>query len=123
MLMTPMVHFERGAVHRHVLDALFQFVVIDDAEGVEVLIVDAQGQHEVPPFPARHSLAPRHLVPGFQRNFGIGLPELAGIVNTVGQRHSRIKEFQGILHFLTLSRRAAHKRKKPHKEGFLQSDS
>ena len=121
MLVAPVVHLEHGTVHRLARYTLLQLVVIGDAEGVEVLVVDAQGQDEVPPLPARHLLAPRHLVTGTDAHGNIRCPELTGVVHAVGQRHTCVKEVQRILFLLaTPIGTGSHKSKEPHNEGSLQ---
>ena len=124
MLVTPVVHLEHSTVHRLVFDALAQLIIIDNAERVEVFVVDAQGKHEVTPFPARHLLAPRHFVAGSDGNGNICLPELPGIIHTVGEWHTRIEEVQRILLLCgTTVGAGCHKSKEPHNEGSLQYQS
>ena len=120
VLVTPMVHLEHGTVHRLALHAFLQLVVIDDAEGVEVLVVDTQRQDEVPPLSAGHLLAPRHLVAGLHSHLDVRLPELAGVVHAVGQRHVLVQEVQRLLLFTAAAGAGGHKNKEPHNEGSLQ---
>ena len=103
VLVAPMVHLQHGSIHRLASDAFLQLVVIDDAERVEVLVVDAQGQHKMPPLAARHLSAPRHFTAGFQGYSDVCLPELAGVIDAVGQRHSGIKEVERLLLLLLLA--------------------
>ena len=120
VLVAPVVDLEHSAVHRLALHALLQLVVVDDAEGVEVLVVDTQGQDEVPPLPAGDLRAPGHLAPGLQGDLDISLPEPARVVHAVGQRHVGVQEVQRLLLLAAAAGAGCHKNKEPHNEGSLQ---
>ena len=74
-----------------------QLAVEDHARGVEILIVHTDGQDEMFPFAVGNLLAPRHLLPCFQRGPHIGEIKGLVVVHLVGLAHVGIKKVEGLL--------------------------
>ena len=111
MLVAPMVNLQYGIVHIHVLNPILQFLVKNNTGRVQILVINTQRQDEMLPLTLGHLLAPRHLLAGLQRSTHVGLPELTGIINTIGQGHIGIKEVHSLLYLLLRGRVAScHKK-------------
>ena len=92
LLVTPVVHFEDGVIHRQPLDAGFEFIVKYPARIVETLVVDPHGQHEMPEQLVGDAPAPRHLLPDRQRTAHVFQIKIAQIVGNVPHGHIGIEK-------------------------------
>ena len=97
--MAPMVYLQDGIFHAHAMHALLQLAVEHAARGVECLIVDTYGQHEVAEEEVGHIFTPRHLLAGLETGTHILQVKLQRVVGDVGQRHIGIEEAQGLALF------------------------
>ena len=92
IFVAPMVHLQSSLAHRQSLHAILELFVARRAKRVEGFIVHAHGQHEVPPFPFGHVLAPGHLAAGAQGAGRLRGVVFGRVVRHVGARHIGIKE-------------------------------
>ena len=96
MLMAPMVDLEDGLLHAQPLDAVLQFVIIDDTEAVQVLVVDTNGEDEMAKLALRHLATPCHLLARLERLAHVGKEEVGRIIRLVGHRHVGIEKLQSL---------------------------
>ena len=96
MLMAPMVDLEDGLLHAQPLDAVLQFVIIDDTEAVQVLVVDTNGEDEMAKLALRHLATPYHLLARLERLAHVGKEEVGRIIRLVSHRHVGIEKLQSL---------------------------
>ena len=96
MLMAPMVDLEDGLLHAQPLDAVLQFVIIDDTEAVQILVVDTNGKDEMAKLALRHLATPYHLLTRLERLAHVGKEEVGRIIRLVGHRHVGIEKLQSL---------------------------
>ncbi len=92
LLVAPVVHLQDGVGHREAAHAVAQLVVEDEARAVEVLVVDAHGQHEVAVDHRGNPLAPGHLGPHALALAHVVAEIVAREVHGVAQRHVGVQE-------------------------------
>ena len=107
LLVTPVIHFQNGVVHRQPSNTRFETVVKYPARIVEVLVVHPHGKHEMPKQVVGNGTPPRHLLPGSQRAAHVFKVEAARIVGNISHGHVGIKEHHGFA-FLPRHRVAEH---------------
>ena len=87
-----MVDFQGRIMHRETIYACFQCVIIHRPEIVQSLVVYADRQDEVLEQLVVKLFSPRHLSPGLQRHFSIGLKKIFAIIALVSDAHVLVKE-------------------------------
>ena len=96
MLMAPMVDLEDSLLHAQSLHAVLQFVIIDDTETVQVLVVDTHGEDEMAKLAFRHLAAPSHLLARLERLAHVGKEEVGRIIRLISHRHVGIEKLQSL---------------------------
>ena len=104
LLVAPVVHFQDGVRHRQTLHAGLELAVEGHAGRVQVLVVHADGQHEVAELPFRH--LPAHLLADPERRPHLVQIVVGRIIRHVPERHVGIEELQRLFLGQGLRRRA-----------------
>ena len=92
-----MVYLQHRIVERKILHAVFQFLIKYHAALVQILVVDADGQHIVAENIFRNDFSPRHFAAGLERRTDILEIEIPAIIRDVADRHIGIQEGQRLL--------------------------
>ena len=120
LLMTPMVHFEYGIIHRQAFEARHQFIMEYHPRTVERLIVHPHRKDEMAEHLIGYRLPPSRFFARGERASDILQIKLAGIIGDITHRHIRIQEHQGIPLFGRKPFRINHLKEIPlGKQGFL----
>ncbi len=99
ILVAPVVHFQHGIVHGKPGHPLSQLFIADRPEGIEVLVVDAHRQHEMPPFPFRDRSSPWQFPAGSQGGFHLAQIKFGSIIRHVRPGHIGIQKLQSLALF------------------------
>ena len=94
LLVAPVIHFEDGICHGEILHAVFQLGIEDKARAVQLLVVNACREDEVPEKIFGHYLAPGHFLGSTQGGAQVSQVELARAISNVRQRHISVEKFQ-----------------------------
>lgn len=87
--MTPVVDFQGCLSHGHPLEAGSQFAVENLTCGIEIFIVDPDGEDEMKPFAAGYGFSPGEFLAGPEGARHVLFPVLARIIGQVGGVHRR----------------------------------
>lgn len=95
-LVTPVVDFKYGFLHRETSDTLFQLLVEHGAGEVEVFIVDADGEDEMAKFALGHRFAPGHFLAGAERRAHVFEVKFRSVAAAVGENHVGVEKLHGV---------------------------
>ena len=112
-----MVDFQGRIMHRETIYACFQCVIIHRPEIVQSLVIYADRQDEVLEQLVVKLFSPRHLSPGLQRHFSIGLKKIFAIIALVSDAHVLVKETYGIVHRHLFCATAENQDRRGHSQG------